>query len=285
MLFVGQPVESLLRSEALRKCDPEAGRERSDALQEFLQNRVPRRIQLADKFLRLQLGGGFLQIQGDRFFLVERDRLAPTQPGCLDLCSGVFDAGYSTPLETMIAEASELLRLSSNDNEVVFPSFSVGTRPLPENTTLSREIDTLVDLMRRDGRPIVSKRTTRAEIVVPPGSAWLADYACPDIPVRVSIEPASCSLEVTAIARLDPGVFKYADGEIQETSDGKKMLNRRIYEFSLREHTYTVWQNFQEVSHGQSDMWSKIKRATQFPPLTEKALDILQALWEPLPAE
>lgn len=234
-LIVDEPITLETWDSFKKKTNSEKFRERVSQLKKTLFSDGEGYVVLADKECPVRLGGGFAQLDKGKIILIKRDQNAPLLPLTFDVPAGLFDENWETPLEMMVAESVEILRLYSDT--IYYVSFN------KYNEALLSELEKIIKALHKNNiiiENIVSLPSRMIKLAPP---VMFIDYLDTRIEnVRLAFEYPSSSIEiigfVEVLGMLD---YAYGDGELNYNNE---LLNREIHEIDFSTDSDRVWRFF-----------------------------------------
>jgi len=193
-------------------------------------------VELANEREPIRLGGGLAQLENNKLILVKRDENAPRMPLTFDIPAGVYDELWENPLQMMMAESVEILRLE--DSTLYYPSLGI------YDSSVLSEIDKVRRALHEMSIEIDSVEKLNSKIVhlnTPVEEVAFREERLRGLGVAFEYEGPSIEL-IGVIQIIHEGAkFKYADGEL--ISDFK-LLNREIHVVDRSTLEDAVWRLF-----------------------------------------
>lgn len=242
-IVIDEPI-TLLDIKEYRKKSNKKLKDNVRKLKRLLEKQENGVVRLAGESHLIRLGGGLVQVEGARprrLILIRRDEKAPRMPLTFDIPAGVFDEHWSNPLEMMIGESVEILRLDE-ENTLYYPSIGIY-----EDTVLD-EIEKIVAALRKSGVDIGGMKKIDAKLFPITPNVEVV-YKVGEISkisgVAIAFEYGDPSIElVGAIEIRADREFKYSDGELLP---GLRLLDREIHSVNLQTLDDTVWRSFRAI--------------------------------------
>lgn len=235
-LWIEEPVSLETKDAFRKKTKVQEFRRRVSQLKNLLRRGDDGYVVLADKECPVRLGGGFVQIECNKVIFVKRDQSAPRLRLTFDIPAGMFDEQWETPLQMMVAESAEVLRLGE-DNILYYVSFG------EYDKALLNELEKIANALRKeminvkDFIPLPS-RTIRVN-----SSVEFVDYLGEQIKdVNLAFEYEDSSIEVVGFVDV-LGSLDYAFGD-GELGPNDNLLNREVHVVDLMTTIDRVWRLF-----------------------------------------
>jgi len=238
-IAVEDPIELVEMSVFLREAKSYTLKRKVSELKELIAQSESGVVELGTKDSPIRLGGGLAQVEGGKLILIKRDEAAPRMPLTFDIPAGLFDELWEDPLQMMIAESIEVLRLK--DGVLYYPTIGV------HDETVVGELDNVLKALRSVGVKV--EHIEGLKFALARVNASIEEFVFRGTKLHgftVAFEYESPSLELIGIIEAKDSVneFKYSDGEVLP---GGRLLNREVHLVDTQTQRDTVWKLFERI--------------------------------------